>query len=121
MTPAPDTPAPETPVPGRGELIWITFDPRLGHEQGGRRPALVISNGAYNGVTGLLLAMPITSRPKGYPSEIPLPAGSAVQGVILTSHVYTLDWQARGFTSIGMTLPDVLSAALQRLATIILQ
>ena len=62
-------------VPERGEAVWITLDPQAGHEQAGRRPALVLSPSAYNGRVGLALFCPITSQVKGYPFEVPIPAG----------------------------------------------
>jgi mRNA interferase MazF len=82
-------------VPRRGDLVWLTFDPQAGHEQAGRRPAFVLSPEAYNRKTGLFLACPITSKVKGYPFEVPLPAGLLVSGVILTDQIKSLDWKAR--------------------------
>jgi mRNA interferase MazF len=81
-------------VPRRGDLVWLTFDPRAGHEQGGRRPAVVLSPRDYNKRTGLILACPITSKVKGYPFEVPVAAAS-VNGVALADHVRSLDWRAR--------------------------
>src|SRR5262245_52222556 len=88
-------------VPDRGDLIWLTFDPQAGHEQGGRRPALVISPASYNGKVGLALLCPVTSRSKGYPFEVALPEGVQVQGVILADQIKSLDWQARRADLIG--------------------
>ena len=68
-------------VPERGDLVWLQFDPQLGSEQPGRRPALVISPGSYNRTVGLALVCPVTSRVKGYPFEVPLPDGLEVQGL----------------------------------------
>jgi len=82
-------------VPDRGHLIWITFDPQVGHEQAGRRPALVLSGAEYNGPAGLCVVCPITSQVKGYPFEVRLPAGLPVAGVILADQVKNVDWQAR--------------------------
>ena len=62
-------------TPDRGDLVWLTFDPQARREQAGRRPALVLSPGAYNAKTGLSFMCPITSQQKGYPFEVPLPAG----------------------------------------------
>src|SRR6202795_4419165 len=69
-------------IPERGDAVWITLDPQAGHEQAGRRPALVLSPSAYNGRVGLALFCPITSQVKGYPFEVPLPAGMPVGGVV---------------------------------------
>ena len=82
-------------VPKRGDLVWLTFDPQAGHEQAGRRPAFVLSPEAYNRKTGLFLACPVTSRIKGYPFEVGLPAGLPVSGVILADQIKSLDWKER--------------------------
>ena len=65
-------------VPDRGDFVWINFDPQAGHEQAGRRPALVLSPKSYNAASGLALACPITNRVKGYPFEVVLPPGLAI-------------------------------------------
>jgi mRNA interferase MazF len=83
------------PVPDRGDAIWITLDPQAGHEQAGRRPALVLSPASYNEKVGLALLCPITSQVKGYPFEVPIPAGLTVSGVILADQVKSLDWRVR--------------------------
>ncbi len=80
-------------VPERGDAVWITLDPQAGHEQAGRRPALVLSPSAYNGRVGLALFCPITNQVKGYPFEVPIPAGSSVTGVVGADQVKSLDWR----------------------------
>ena len=82
-------------VPERGEIVWLRFDPQAGHEQAGRRPALVISPRAYNRKVGLALLCPITSHVKGYPFEVLLPNGLEAQGAILSDQLKSLDWRAR--------------------------
>ena len=82
-------------APERGDLVWLTFTPQAGHEQAGRRPALVLSPRTYNRKVGLALVCPITSHVKGYPFEVALPAGLSVQGVVLSDQVRCLDWRAR--------------------------
>jgi mRNA interferase MazF len=77
-------------VPKRGDFVWLTFDP-----QAGRRPAFVLSPEAYNRKTSLFLACPVTSRVKGYPFEVALPAGLPVNGVILADQIKSLDWRER--------------------------
>jgi len=94
-------------LPDRGHVLWLSLSPTLGHEQGGRRPVLVLSPAAYNRRSGLLVACPITSRAKGYPFEVTIPAGLPVAGVILADHLRSLDWNARTIDPIG-TLPDEL-------------
>lgn len=82
-------------VPERGDIVWIQFDPRAGHEQAGRRPAFVVSPRAYNRKVGLGLFCPITSHVKGYPFEVVLPPGTRTHGAILADQVKSLDWRAR--------------------------
>jgi mRNA interferase MazF len=85
-------------VPDRGDAVWITLSPRAGHEQAGRRPALVLSPAQYNGRVGLAIVCPITSQSKGYPFEVPIPTGLAVTGVVLSDHV-RLVWSTQLFPS----------------------
>lgn len=82
-------------VPERGDVVWMTFDPTLGHEQPGRRPAVVLSPAFYNRPSGLALVCPVTSRPKGYPFEVALPVGLPVRGVALCDQVRSIDWRQR--------------------------
>jgi mRNA interferase MazF len=82
-------------VPERGDVVWLQLDPQAGHEQAGKRPALVLSPSAYNGRVGLALLCPITSQRKGYPFEVPLPAGMKIQGVVLADQIKSLDWRIR--------------------------
>lgn len=82
-------------APERGDIIWLNFTPQSGHEQAGRRPALVMSPGAYNRKVGLALVCPITSKVKGYPFEVEIPPGLQAQGAILCDQIRSLDWRAR--------------------------
>lgn len=82
-------------VPNRGDVVWISLDPQAGHEQAGRRPALVISPASYNGKVGLAILCPITSQVKGYPFEVAIPSGFKVGGVVLSDQVKNLDWRVR--------------------------
>jgi len=82
-------------VPDRGDLVWLQFNPQAGHEQAGKRPALVISPAAYNGKIGLSLLCPVTSKIKGYPFEVIIPQDLPIEGVILSDQVKSLDWQSR--------------------------
>lgn len=106
-------------IPNRGDAIWLTFDPQVGHEQAGRRPAVVISHASYNGKVGLLLACPITNQRKAYPFEVEIPAGAGITGVILADQIKSLDWRGRNATFIA-TLPDaVLVELLAKLDTLL--
>lgn len=82
-------------VPQRGDIVWLSFSRQLGHEQAGRRPAVVLSPRAYNGKVGLALCCPITSQAKGYPFEVAVSSGVGVTGVVLSDQVKSLDWRAR--------------------------
>jgi len=82
-------------VPQRGDLVWLTFDPQAGHEQAGRRPAVVLTPQAYNEKVGLAVFCPITSRRKGYPFEVEIPDGLEIHGVVLGDQVKSLDWRSR--------------------------
>ena len=106
-------------VPDAGDLVWLTFDPQAGHEQAGRRPALVLSPRSYNQKSGLALACPITNQVKGYPFEVPLPAGCGVSGAILADHLKSLDWSARRATKIGRIPPATLDEVLAKLAPLL--
>lgn len=95
-------------MPRRGDIVWLTFNPQAGHEQAGRRPAVVLSPLAYNTKVGLALLCPITSAVKGYPFEVNLPHGLPISGVILADQVKSLDWQARAVEFI-CALPDAVT------------
>jgi mRNA interferase MazF len=102
-------------VPDRGDAVWITLDPQAGHEQGGRRPALVLSPSAYNGRVGLALLCPITGQAKGYPFEVVVPEGLAVVGVVLADHVKSLDWQARKAKRICAVPEEIVAEVISKL------
>ena len=78
-------------VPERGDVVWVTLNPQAGHEQAGRRPAVILSPAAYNGKVGSAILCPITRQVKGYPFEVRIPSGLAVSGVILADQVKSLD------------------------------
>jgi mRNA interferase MazF len=101
-------------VPERADLVWITLDPQAGHEQAGRRPAVVLSPSGYNKAAGLALFCPITSQAKGYPFEILIPPEAPVQGVVLTDQVRSLDWRVRRATRIGELPAETFTQVLQR-------
>jgi mRNA interferase MazF len=82
-------------IPRRGDVIRLDFDPQRGHEQAGRRPALVLSPTEYNRAVGLAVVCPITSATKGYPWEVEIPDNPFVSGTVLADQVKSLDWQRR--------------------------
>lgn len=96
-------------VPRHGDLVWLDFDPQSGHEQAGFRPALVLSADRYNTRSGLAVDCPITTQPKGYEFEVPLPPGLAVVGVVLCDQEKSVDWTVRGIRFAGTVPPSVLT------------
>jgi mRNA interferase MazF len=107
-------------IPDRGDFVWIDFDPQVGHEQSGRRPALVISPLPYNRRTGLALFCPVTSRVKGFPWEVAIPAGMRVTGVVLADQVKNLAWRERRTEFVETAGPDVVDEAIEKLSILVL-
>ena len=106
-------------VPQRGDVVWITLNPQSGHEQAGRRPAVVLSPGIYNEKVELAILCPITNQIKGYPFEVLMPDGLPVNGVILADQIKSLDWRVRNAEWI-CTLPSrVVVEVLQKLGTLL--
>jgi mRNA interferase MazF len=103
-------------VPKRGDVVWLHFDPQAGHEQAGRRPAVVLSPESYNQKTSLALFCPVTSQVKGYPFETPFPPDAPVRGVALCDQIKSLDWVVRKADFIcelpEETLDDIMGKAL---------
>jgi mRNA interferase MazF len=106
-------------IPEHGDVVWINFDPQIGHEQRGRRPALVLSHFSYNSRTKLAVFCPITNQAKGYPFEIPIPTGLEVNGVILVDQIKNLDWQERNAAFLCKMPSTVLQRVVTRLNTLI--
>ncbi len=105
-------------VPGRGDLVWLHFDPQAGHEQADRRLALVLSPGKYNRVTGLMLCCPLTTAIKGYPFEVRTNVAGK-SGVVLADQLKSLDWRARRAQPAGSVDPPVVDEVLAKLATLL--
>ena len=106
-------------VPDRGHLVWISLDPQAGHEQKGRRPALVVSPSTYNGRVGLALLCPITNRVKGYPFEVVLPDGLQISGAVLADQVKSLDWRVRRAEYISDAPADIVEDVIDRVVAIL--
>jgi mRNA interferase MazF len=106
-------------VPGRGDLVWLEFNPQAGSEQAGRRPALVVSPRSYNRKVGLALVCPITSHVKGYPFEVELPPGIEAQGAILCDQIKSLDWRARSAKYFGCVPDAVMEEVTARILALV--
>jgi mRNA interferase MazF len=106
-------------IPDSGDIVWITFNPQAGHEQAGRRPALVLSPAAYNGKVGLAILCPITGQIKGYPFEVVIPDGLEIHGAILSDQVKSLDWKARKAEFGGKLPSQAFNEVVQKLSALI--
>ena len=106
-------------VPDRGHVVVLTFDPQAGHEQAGRRPAVVLSPAIYNARSGLAVFAPLTSQIKGYPFEVVLPAGLTVGGAVLADQLKSLDWRGRKARFLMALPPEVLAEVLQKAALLV--
>ena len=103
-------------IPESGDIVWLNFTPQAGHEHRGKRPALVISPKIYNEKTSLFICVPITSKVKGYPFEVPIPHGLQVTGVILSDQIKSLDYQVRKATFICKLPEQTLQEVKKRIA-----
>jgi mRNA interferase MazF len=101
-------------APDRGHLLYLDFDPQVGHEQAGRRPGLVLSPASYNGLVGMMLACPITGQAKGYVWEVALPAGLPVDGVVPSDQVRSVDWRGRRASYIALAPEAVVQGVLAK-------
>jgi mRNA interferase MazF len=100
-------------VPKKGDFIAVTFDPQSGHEQKGRRPALVVSNTLFNEQTGLAVVCPLTTTDRGYPFHVEITESIRVKGFVMVEQVKSIDYRARQAKPIGkasdVLLDEVLS------------
>lgn len=82
-------------IPKKGDFISVTFDPQSGHEQKGRRPALVISNDLFNKHTGMCIVCPVTSTDRNFPFHVNIPDKLKVSGFIMVEQVKSIDFRSR--------------------------
>lgn len=106
-------------IPDRGDIVWLHFSPQAGHEQSGRRPALVISPREYNRKVGLAWFCPVTSQIKDYPFEVQLPSGLKAEGAVLCDQIKSLDWRARKAKRICPVPRDVMDEATARILPLV--
>jgi mRNA interferase MazF len=102
-------------VPDRGDLVWITLNPIAGHEQAGRRPALVISPRSYNRKTGLCVLCPATRQTKSYAFEVEIANPDGTLSVVLADHLRNVDWKARNIQLIHRVSDAELSEVVARI------
>lgn len=104
-------------IPETGDIVWINFTPQSGHEQAGKRPALVLSPVIYNKASGLCLCVPITSKIKGYPFEVPIMLKEP--SVILSDQIKSVDYRARNMAFIQRADDFVMQEVLNNIAQLL--
>ena len=106
-------------LPERGALVWTEFSPHRGHEQAGRRPAIVLSPRAFHERSAMTIVCPITSRQRGWPTEVNLPPGLPISGAVLIDQIRSIDRTARYMEIVGQAPQDVLDEINARLAPLL--
>ena len=106
-------------IPERGDAVWINLNPQAGYEQAGRRPAVVLSPGSYNGKVGLALFCPVTDQIKGYPFEVIIPSGLKATGAILSDQIKSLDWKMSNTEFYDKIPETVISEIFKKLSTLL--
>ena len=106
-------------IPDRGDIVWLDFDPQIGHEQSGHRPAFVLSPLAYNQRSNLALFCPITSKIKGWKFEVIL-TDTKTKGVILADQIKSLDWQARKIDFIEKASENIINEVIGKIETLLI-
>ena len=99
--------------------MHLDFNPQAGHEQAGERFGLVLSPRVFNEATGFAFVAPLTGQVKGYPFEVPIPAGECCYGVVLVDQTKSLDWRARGLKVKGTASSELVEEASAKLAAIL--
>ena len=107
-------------IPERGDIVWLNFNPGSGHEQKGKRPAVVISPRGYNEKVGLGLFCPITSKVKNYPFEVKI-ENDNVNGVVLADQIKNLDWETREIEFIAKETQEKVNEIIDKISVLILE
>jgi mRNA interferase MazF len=118
-TPVDDPSDPGDDIPDRGDIAWVNFDPRVGREQSGNRPAVILSPYGYHAKTPYMVVCPITTNMTPYPFKVPLPDGLPVRGAVLVDQVKSVDQWARGCDFIARMPEDVMADIRGRLASLL--
>ncbi|HPO03189.1 MAG TPA: endoribonuclease MazF [Treponemataceae bacterium] len=105
-------------TPEKGDIVWLDVTPQSGHEQRGRRPAIVLSKKAYNQKIGLALFCPITSKEKGYPFEVKI-VGKKITGCVLSDQIKSLDWTERNIEYIEESNKDIIEEIIEKIELLI--
>jgi mRNA interferase MazF len=107
-------------VPDRGDFVWISLSPTAGHEQAGRRRALVISPMVYNRKTGLCVVCPATRQAKGYAFEVAIVGKAESSSVVLADHLSNVDWKARDIQLIHRISSSELAEVVARIEALLI-
>jgi mRNA interferase MazF len=99
-------------TPAKGDFVAISLDPQSGHEQRGRRPALVVSNDLFNRATGMAMVCPLTTTDRCFPFHVNVPAGCDVVGFVMVEQVKAVDYRSRTATRIASAPPELLDEVL---------
>ena len=99
-------------LPKQGDFLSLTFDPQSGHEQRGRRPAIVVSKDLFNRTTGLAIVCPVTNAERGFPFHVPITGGSSVTGFVMVEQVKSVEFRARGARYIERGADDLVAEVL---------
>lgn len=105
-------------IPKTGDIVWMDLDPTLGKEQQGRRPVLVITEAGYNQF-GLCITLPISSKIKGYNTEVKLPSKMQIEGVVITNHPRSHDWTIRNIKYIETLDSEIMQSVKIRLKVLL--
>jgi mRNA interferase MazF len=105
-------------TPERGDIVWLNFTPGSGHEQKGKRPAVVISPKGYNEKVGLGLFCPITSKIKNYPFEVKI-ENDKINGVVLADQIKSLDWKTREIEFITQETSDKVNEIIDKISVLL--
>jgi len=99
-------------IPRQGDVVAIAFDPQSGHEQKGRRPALVVSKDLFNQSTGMAIVCPLTNTERGFPFHVPVPEDSSLTGFIMVEQVKSIDFRSRRVKRIERASDELLENVL---------
>jgi mRNA interferase MazF len=106
-------------VPDAGDILWIDFGDPVGREQGGRRPAVVLTSRDYNRLSSVLIVCPITRTVRDWPFQVELPANAPVNGVVLIDQIKVIDRAARPIRVGGRLAREVFDEVLGKLASLL--
>ena len=99
-------------VPNQGDFVGLSFDPQSGHEQRGRRPALVISVGAFNRGMRMAICCPLTNAERAIPFHVPVPDEASLTGFVMCEQVKSLDYRSRRIKFIEKAPKELLDEVL---------